>query len=49
MAALGMNTVYQNLKATAAGSDVTLTASYPQAQWENLLRTATAVMAEELR
>ena len=49
MAAIGMNTVYQNLKATAAGSDVTLTASYPQAQWENLLRTATAVMAEELR
>lgn len=49
MAALGLNTMYQSMKATAAGSDVTLTASYPQAQWENLLRTAAAVMAEELR
>ena len=49
MAALGLNTMFQSMKATAGGSDVTLTASYPQAQWENLLRTATAVMAEELR
>jgi hypothetical protein len=49
MAAMGLNTIFQGMKATAAGSDVTLTASYQQAQWENLLRTATAVMAEELR
>jgi hypothetical protein len=49
MAAIGFNNIFQSMKATAAGSDVTLTASYPQAQWENLLRTATAVMAEELR
>jgi hypothetical protein len=49
MAAIGFNNIFQGMKATAAGSDVTLTASYPQAQWENLLRTATAVMAEELR
>lgn len=49
MAAMGLNTIFQGMKATAAGADVTVTASYPQAQWENLLRTATAVMAEELR
>lgn len=49
MAAMGLSALFQGMKATAAGADLTLTASYPQAQWENLLRTATAVMAEELR
>lgn len=49
MAAMGLNTIFQGMSATASGSDVTVTATYPQAQWENLLRTATAVMAEELR
>ena len=49
MTAMGLNTIFQGMKAAASGADVTVTASYPAAQWENLLRTTTAVMAEELR